>query len=344
MAAHPPEILMTHLNNSPQTALVLGATGSIGAAVAQALAARGWRVRGLARQPAAASAQAGIEWRSGDAMVRQHVLDAAAGAQLIVHAVSPPGYRHWGELVLPMVDNTIAAARAHGARILLPGTIYNFDPAATPVLHEDSPQQPHTAKGRIRVELERRLQEASADVPVLIVRAGDYFGPQVRSSWFAQAMVGAGRPVTRLMNLSPRAGHAWAYLPDLAEAMARLAEHPGLRAFERVGFEGLWDADGRAMPALVAAAVGRGRLAQWAFPWWALRLAAPIGGFAREAAEIAPYWRHPVRIANARLVELLGAEPRTPALQAMRLTLQGLGCLPSSGAAPGRPQASARGA
>lgn len=49
-----------------------------------------------------------------------------------------------------MIDNTIAAARlAGGARILLPGTIYNFDPAATSVIRETSPQEPRSRKGRI---------------------------------------------------------------------------------------------------------------------------------------------------------------------------------------------------
>jgi hypothetical protein len=36
---------------------------------------------------------------------------AAEGVQVIVHAVNPPGYRNWGGLVLPMTDNSIAAAR-----------------------------------------------------------------------------------------------------------------------------------------------------------------------------------------------------------------------------------------
>jgi hypothetical protein len=52
--------------------------------------------------------------------------------------VNPPGYRNWGELVLPMLDNTTAAARSNGARIVLPGTIYNFGPDAFPNLHETS--------------------------------------------------------------------------------------------------------------------------------------------------------------------------------------------------------------
>lgn len=77
-----------------------------------------------------------------------------------------------------MLDNTIAAARSNGARIVLPGTVYNFGPDAFYDLQETSPQNPVTAKGQIRVEMERRLREAtSTGVGVLIVRASDFFGP-----------------------------------------------------------------------------------------------------------------------------------------------------------------------
>jgi hypothetical protein len=70
---------------------------------------------------------------------------------VIVHAVNPPGYRNWGKLVLSMLDNTIAVAQANGARIVLPGTVYNFGPDVLPGLHEDSPQTPVTAKGKFAV-------------------------------------------------------------------------------------------------------------------------------------------------------------------------------------------------
>ncbi len=249
--------------------------------------------------------------------------------------MNPPGYRDWDKVVLPMIDNTIAAARAAGgARILLPGTTYNFDPATTPVIRQDSPQRPRSRKGAIQAEMEERLREASVGAPVLIVRAGDFFGPRVRASWFAQAMVAPGQPVARITNPSRGVGHGWAFLPDLAEAMARLLDHPGLRRFESVGFEGFWDEDGAQMPALVAAALERDRLPERAFPWWLMRALAPFGGFPREAADILPVWRHPVRIDNARLVALLGEEPRTPPVRAMRATLQGLGCLPGAAPAP----------
>lgn len=310
-----------------RTALVLGATGGIGGAVAAALAARGWRLRGLTRDPAAArgGGPAQVEWIQGDAMRREDVVRAAEGVSVLVHAVNPPGYRDWDKLVLPMIENAIAAARAAGgARILLPGTIYNFDPAATPVVDEDSPRHPRSRKGAIRVEMERRLKEASAETPVLILRAGDFFGPGARSSWFAQAMVRPGRPLRRIVNPARGAGHSWAYLPDLAEAFARLLEAPELlRPFEEVQFEGLHDSDGLRMIEAVRRAAGAD-LPVRAFPWALLALAAPFHGFAREATEIAPFWRHPMRLDNRRLLELLGEEPRTPLDEAMRATLRSL--------------------
>ena len=149
------------------------------------------------------------------------------GASLIVHAANPPGYRNWDTQVLPMLDNTIAAAKAFGARIVLPGTVYNFGPDAFPVLREKAAQRPKTRKGAIRVEMERRLQDAArAGAPVLILRVGDFFGPNTTgNSYFSAAMVQPGKPVARIVEPARRgAGHAWGYLPDVGETIARLSD------------------------------------------------------------------------------------------------------------------------
>jgi nucleoside-diphosphate-sugar epimerase len=313
--------------NRNRTALVLGASGGIGGAIAVALIRHGWQVRGMARAiPAGRSA--GIEWVTGDAMVRADVVRAAAGVSVIVHAVNPPGYRNWAKVVLPMIDNTIAAARAAGgARVVLPGTIYNFDPARTPVVGADTPQQPRSRKGAIRVAMEKRLQEAAPQVPSLILRSGDYFGPGARSSWFSQGMVTAGKRPARILDPARGAGHSWAYLPDLAETFARLIDaEDRLLPFERVQFEGHFDATGSMMTDAIQRAAGR-RLPVWRFPWWAMHLLAPFGGFPREASEIAQYWSHPLKLDNRRLVDLIGPELRTPIDQAVQAALVALGCL-----------------
>lgn len=310
-------------------ALVLGATGGIGGSIAAALVRHGWQVRGMARNVATAQAAgpAGIKWVDGDAMRYADVVAAAQGVSIIVHAVNPPNYMNWEQLVMPMIENTIAAARVVGARIVLPGTIYNFDPAATPIISAESPQRPKSRKGMIRVALEQRLEQVAPEVPSLIMRAGDFFGPGARSSWFAQAMVTAGKPLRRIINPARVAGHSWAYLPDLAETFARLVEAPErLKSFEVLQFEGLYDDDATRMVEAIRTVCGR-KLRVYGFPWWLMRLAAPFGGFPREAAEIAQYWRHPARLDNHRLVQLLGEEPRTLLDSAVRSALAALDCL-----------------
>jgi nucleoside-diphosphate-sugar epimerase len=317
-----------------KTVLVLGATGGIGGEVARQLRDAGWNVRALKRGGAPADSQ-GIEWVGGDAMSAGDVLAAAQGVQVIVHAVNPPGYRRWSELVLPMLHNTILAAKAVGARIVLPGTVYNFGPDAFPVLREDSPQRPVTRKGAIRVEMERRLRAASEEgVPVIIVRAGDFFGPKAGNNWFSQGLVKPGQAVAAVSNPARAGvGHQWSYLPDVARTMVRLLDRAeSLPAFANFHMAGHWDADGRQMAASIQRVVQRRtghEPALRAFPWWLLMLASPFVPLFREMREMRYLWTRELRMDNAALVRVLGEEPHTPLDQAVETTLRGLGCLPA---------------
>jgi nucleoside-diphosphate-sugar epimerase len=317
---------------SQQTALVLGASGGIGGEVARRLVAQGWTVRALHRDPgrlSSADQASGFIWLRGDAMCAVDVATAAAGASVIVHAVNPPGYRNWGKLVLPMLDNTIAAARATNARIVLPGTVYNFGPDAFPELHETSPQHPNTVKGGIRVEMERRLRAAAdTGTPVLIVRAGDFFGPKAANNWFAQ-LVPAGKPVTTLTYPGkPGIGHQWAYLPDVAETMVRLLEKSNmLEIFAVFHMEGHWDSDGTQMISAIRKVVGNPDIKLRKLPWPLIRLLSPFVPLFRELMEMRYLWTKPIHMGNARLTKILGTEPRTKLEIAVRETLLGMGSL-----------------
>ena len=132
----------------------------------------------------------------------------------------------------------------------------------------------------------------------------------------------------RLLNPGKGVEHSWAYLPDLAQAIAALLYRPErLRPFERVQFEGFWDADGRGMAEAIRRATGNSDNPERGFPWPLMRALAPFGGFPREVAEIEAYWRHPVRFDNQRLQSLIGEEPRTPIDEAVTRSLLSLGCL-----------------
>jgi nucleoside-diphosphate-sugar epimerase len=315
-----------------KTALVIGATGGVGGAVADALLKRGWQVVGLNRDPAAAARRKpglAVRWVAGDAMRAADVMAAATGADLIVHGANPPGYRNWAGTVVPMLDATIAAARASGARILFPGTIYNYGRDAFPVLREDSPQHPRTRKGKLRVAMERRLEDASrGGVRSVIVRVGDFFGPDAANNWFSQGIVTPGKAVRSVTYPgTPRIGHAWGYLPDVAETMVRVVEREdALAPFDRFHMRGHWFAPGGTLVDSIRRVVGR-KVPMRRLPWWAIRLAAPVVPLFREMAEMRYLWKEPLQLDNGKLVAFLGEEPHTPADDAVRATLKGLGCL-----------------
>lgn len=314
-------------------ALVLGATGNIGGEVARQLRDAGWKVRALRRGgQSALEKRDGMDWIRGDAMNRDDVQAAASGCSVIVHAVNPPGYKRWEELVLPMIDNTIAAARTQGATIVLPGTVYNFGPDAFPVLHEDSPQNPLTRKGAVRVELEERLQAASREgCRVIVVRAGDFLGPKLGNSWFSQGLVKPRRAV-KAVNLPgvPGVGHQWSYLPDVARTMVELLQRrEALAPFAAFHMAGHWDADGTQLAEAICRVVmrrGGAKPALRAFPWWLTALAAPFVTTLRELREMRYLWQTPVSMGNTKLLAVLEREPHTPLDEAVEATLQGMGC------------------
>ena len=318
-------------------ALVLGVTGGAGYEIARALIRRGWQVRAMARTPDPARLPE-AEWVAGDALNASDVAAAAMGADVIVHSVNPPGYRDWAKLVMPMLDNTVAAARISGARIFLPGTIYNFGRDALPLLTEDAPQQPHTRKGRIRVQMEQRLETAAQEgVRSLILRAGDFFGPSAGNSWFSQGMVTPGTPVEKITYPGKRdAGHAWAYLPDYGETSATLLDREAeLAAFDRFHFRGHYFARGVAFAEAVRAANGgNGKVVS--MPWPALILLSPFVRIFREIAEMRYLWEETAELDNAKLTSFIGHEPHTDIMDALSWTLAAMGCFPEkAGQAPG---------
>jgi nucleoside-diphosphate-sugar epimerase len=326
---------MTQSASAPttRTALIIGATGSFGAHAAQALLKHGWTIRALTRNPEAAAKAAGprtpIDWIKGDAMNAADVMSAAEGVQLIVHAANPPRYRNWKGTVLPMLDNAIAAAKASGARLMLPTSVYNYAPNMGANIGEDAPELPVTRKGAIRVECERRARQASKDgVKVLILRAGDFFGPAAPNSGLSWLVTHKGAKMTGVYQPGPaNVGHAFAYLPDLAETLARLMDaEDQLGAFERFHFRGHFERTG-VLGEAIRRVGGQPRLPINAFPWFVVRAASPFNETFRELWEMRYLWRRPIGLSNAKLVAFLGDEPHTPFDVALRASLADMGLL-----------------
>jgi nucleoside-diphosphate-sugar epimerase len=142
-------------------------------------------------------------------------------------------------------------------------------------------------------------------------------------------LIKPGKPVRSVVYPGKReVGHAWAYLPDVAETIARLLERENeLRSFDVFHFRGHWFDRGVAIAEATRDAASAPRAPIRRFPWFVIYLLAPFVETFREMLEMRYLWSLPVELDNRKLVAFLGTEPHTPLDVALRTTLLGLGCL-----------------
>jgi nucleoside-diphosphate-sugar epimerase len=303
--------------------LILGAAGMVGRASAEAFRDAGWTVLSLVRTGTAAFAAEGTTVIEDDGLHAEAVLEAAPGNDVVLHALSPP-YRDWAAQAVPMAEVAIAAAEAAGATLIFPGNVYGYGAHMPELLDESTPMNPTTRKGAIRVEVERRMHAASErGVRTIIVRAGDFFGGEGLGSWFDLVIA---RDIVHAVLRYPgplEVVHSWAYLPDLAPTIVRLAERRDtFMPFETFCFPGHAVTGAQMIDALRK--VAERPLKLRSFPWWPMRLFSPLSADWRELVELAYLWRVPHRLSGDKLRAAIGEIPSTPFPEAVHAALDTL--------------------
>ncbi len=298
------------------TVLILGAAGRIGHTLAIAFADAGWTVRAQARKvlPSALTSRKGIHFVQCDALDAPALGRAAQGVDVIVHALNPV-YTQWDRLALPLADAAIAAAKASGALLMLPGNVYNFGRELPSVLTPRTPERGDVPKARIRIETEARMA-TTPGLDSVVIRAGDFFGGTQPGSWFDLAMSTKLKSGRFVYPGDASLTHAWAYLPDLAQVFVRVAERRAdLRGHRRLHFAG-HSVTGEDMRQAFEALEGKD-LRTVGMPWLAMRLAAPFVPMLREVVTMRYLWQRPHRLDDSGLQQLIGVVPHTPLKQAV---------------------------
>jgi nucleoside-diphosphate-sugar epimerase len=305
--------------------LVLGANGRFGHTAAAAFRKAGWEVASLVRPGTSDGVAAGTEPVEVDALDHAAVSAAAHGCDVVLHALNPP-YTQWSRLALPLAYSAITAAEAAGATLIFPGNLYNYGKGLPSVVDETTPMHPSSRKGRLRVAIEDRIAEAGErGMRAIILRAGDFFGGG-HGSWLDLVIakeIGRGHltypgPIDLI--------HPWAYLPDLASALVRLAGiRDRLGRFETFGFPG-HAVTGREFTTAIARANGRG-LQIKRMSWWLIHALGPLVPLSRELSEMAYLWNEPHRIDGAKLEAAIGTVPHTPLDTAVKRALRDLGAI-----------------
>jgi nucleoside-diphosphate-sugar epimerase len=300
---------------------VLGAAGRLGFAAADAFRKAGWNVKGLVRPGTAFRAPKGIE--IVETQDRAVAVEAARGCDLVLNALNP-AFTGWAQHALPLAYSAIEMAEQSGATLIFPGNVYNYGASMPEVLDETTPMQPTSRKGKMRVEMEQRMREASErGTRTIILRAGDFFGGG-SGSWFDLVLTKelARNKITYPGPLD--VVHAWAYLPDYVDALLKLAAvREKLGAFESFGFPG-HSVTGQEFVTAVAKASGR-MLKVGSINWWMMRTIGSIWKMGRELSEIGYLWQVPHRIADSKLAATIGTVPHTPLQTAVARSLRELG-------------------
>jgi nucleoside-diphosphate-sugar epimerase len=215
--------------------VVTGATGLLGSHVAEALVARGERVRALVR-PASDSAflrQLGADLAAGDLQDPASLPRVVAGADVVYHCAARVGdWGSWRDFQAQVIDathNLARACRAGGVGRLLHVSsvaVYGHPPARPRITEDEPPGQrlrllDHYCRAKARAE-EMAREAGSA---VTVVRPSWIFGPRDRHSLPRLVHALRGRWVKvqgrgdNLLNI--------VHAADVADGAIRAAGHPG---------------------------------------------------------------------------------------------------------------------
>ena len=116
---------------------------------------------------------------SADLMDAAQTREAVAGSRIVYFTAGlPPDTELWERQFPTMLRNALDACRATGAKFAYFDNTYMY-PQDGRVLTEDTPFAPVGRKGRVRAQLADMVLEemARGDIPVLIGRAPEFYGP-----------------------------------------------------------------------------------------------------------------------------------------------------------------------
>lgn len=246
-----------------QTVLILGGSGKIGSHAAEAFWNAGWTVRHFNRKT-------------------DDMTTAALGCDVIINGLNPANYANWEKNIPSITKQVIAAAKASGATVVIPGNIYNFGNQPGE-LNETTPQTPNSRKGKIRVEMEAAYR--AAGVQTIVLRAGNFIDPHGNGDIMSLFILREAKSGKITHGGKPGSKQAYCYVPDWARAAVALSEKRSeLAMFEDVPFPGHSFTFEELKSHLSKATQRDFKLV--AFPWWLMSVLSPFVEVFRELREM----------------------------------------------------------
>ncbi|WIY59483.1 SDR family oxidoreductase [Bacillus arachidis] len=210
-------------------AVVLGATGGSGQAIVSELLFRGIEVIAFGRSENKLKElmkehgfTSLLTYRLGDIFDYRTIVEAAKDVDVIFQCANVQ-YHEMADKLLLLGENVMKAADILGKKIVIVDGIYVYGHQVAKG-DEDHPKQPHTKKGKIRVEFEnlifdRKWQSAKA----LIVRLPDYYGITSQNSYLQPTLNGFAENKISVFIGNLKTPREYVYLPDAAKMIVEIA-------------------------------------------------------------------------------------------------------------------------
>jgi nucleoside-diphosphate-sugar epimerase len=207
---------------------ILGATGQIAVELARELA-RNYttELRLVSRNPRKVNEADNLA--AANLLDKEQTAAAVQGSDIVYFTAGlPPDTAVWEAQFPKMLRNALDATRATGAKFVYFDNTYMY-PQDDRLLGEDAPFKPNGRKGKVRAEMAAMVLEemAKGDIPVLIGRAPEFYGPGKTQS-FTNALV-----IDRLkLGERPRVPvrddtrRTLIWTPDASRALAALGNAP----------------------------------------------------------------------------------------------------------------------
>lgn len=206
---------------------ILGANGVIGTTLSSHLLQYTDRVRQVSRNPKAVNAS--DELMKGDLLNAGDVRRAVAGSE-VVYLLAGLKYDvgTWEDQWPRIMRNVIDACKTSGSKLVFFDNVYAYG-LVRGVMTEETPFNPCSKKGEVRAQIATLLLDEikGKNIQGLIVRAADFYGPQVAQSMIHATVVERLRArKTPQWIGNPKRIHSFTFTPDAGRSVAILGNAP----------------------------------------------------------------------------------------------------------------------
>jgi len=207
---------------------IIGAGGGIGIPLARELRKYTDQIRLVSRNPKQVD--------EGDILFPADMndlsqLDKAIAGSEVVYVVIGFEYKLgvWQKTWPAFMEAVIQSCKKHQAKLVFFDNVYMYAKSAIPHMTEESPLDPPSKKGQVRLKLHQMIMEEveKGQLTALIARAADFYGPDNKNSALS-IMVAAnflkGKKAQAFGDLDKI--HTYTYTPDAGKATALLGNTP----------------------------------------------------------------------------------------------------------------------